>query len=264
VSFLTVSYNVLASGYIQRGWYRRTPALLLNPAWRVPALVRFISALDADLLCLQEVEPEMIASLRATLSGYELQYARKLERRPDGCAIVYRKNLFELIAARTVVFEDSGGVGANSGYIALVSTLRHEHHLLHVISTHLTWDPPDAPPAAQIGLRQVGQLLRETRQASGDYHGCILAGDFNATPESRCVAAIEEAGFHYAHREIIDAYTCNVGRNARTIDYLFHTPSLIAEPKAPARIDDLTVIPSAEHPSDHVPILCRFSWQADL
>ena len=72
MSFSLASYNVLASAYIQRAWYRRTPALVLNPAWRVPALVQNISRLNADLLCLQEVEPVTFVALRSYLGerGY--------------------------------------------------------------------------------------------------------------------------------------------------------------------------------------------------
>ena len=67
MTFTAVSYNVLAAAYIQRAWYRRTPALVLDPTWRVPALVQYISLLNADLICLQEVEPVTFVALR-TLS----------------------------------------------------------------------------------------------------------------------------------------------------------------------------------------------------
>src|SRR6188768_1730960 len=86
MSFIAASYNVLASAYIQRAWYRRTPALVLDPAWRVPALVQRICKLNADLFCLQEVEPETFVALRTFLGerGYGGEYARKLAGRPEG------------------------------------------------------------------------------------------------------------------------------------------------------------------------------------
>ena len=70
--FSVATYNILAGAYIQRGYYPRTPALVLNPAWRVPALTQHVSALQADLVCLQEVEVEVYASLRGSLGALGL------------------------------------------------------------------------------------------------------------------------------------------------------------------------------------------------
>ena len=67
--FSVASYNVLASAYIERAWYRRTPVIALDRAWRVPALVQHVAKLDADILCLQEVEPESFASLAGISRG---------------------------------------------------------------------------------------------------------------------------------------------------------------------------------------------------
>lgn len=54
--FTVATYNVLASAYIKPEWYAGVPAHLLDPAWRVPAVARSVAALDADLVCLQEVD----------------------------------------------------------------------------------------------------------------------------------------------------------------------------------------------------------------
>ena len=56
MSFSVTTYNVLADAYANRAWYPRTPALVLDPTWRVPALVQYIAAIDAEIICLQEVE----------------------------------------------------------------------------------------------------------------------------------------------------------------------------------------------------------------
>lgn len=264
MSFLAASYNVLATAYIERAWYPRTPALLLNPTCRVPALVQHIVSLNADLLCLQEVEPQTLAPLRATLAGegYVFQYARKRNNRPDGCALVYRQSLFQLVESQTIAFADGAGA-ADTGYIALAATFRCESRSLQVITTHLTWDPPGVtPPERQLGYRQMRQLLDELAATVGQSDGLLLAGDFNVTPDSALVKMIEQAGLQRAHGGLAKAYTCNVNQQARTIDYLFHSPSLSAEPVAPQRIDDYTILPNAEQPSDHVAILSRFRWQS--
>jgi hypothetical protein len=72
---------------------------------------------------------------------------------------------------------------------------------------------------------------------------------------------LESAGFPYAHRDLGEIFTCNVNQQARMIDYLVHSRSLRAEAIAPVKIDNQTILPSAEQPSDHVAILAKFSWQ---
>jgi len=261
MAFTVATYNVLANAYIQRAWYPRTPALVLDPSWRVPALVQHISRLGADLLCLQEVEPETFMTLRTTLSerGYGGQYARKFARRPDGVAIFYRRAAFELLSVRVIAYADGAAMAPDSGYIAMFARFHGNAGTLGVINTHLMWDPPSTPRGAFTGLRQAQQLLGEYENCKSDARGWIIGGDFNATPASEIVLLLEEAGLKYTHRNFTDAFTCNVGASARMIDYLFFSSALHADPSAPTQIDNQTILPSAEQPSDHVAITAKFS-----
>jgi len=263
MSFSVVSYNGLASAYIQRAWYRRTPALVLDPAWRVPALVQHVSALNADLFCLQEVEPETFVALRTYLGerGYGGEYARKLAGRPEGLAIFYRRASFDWLGARIIAYADGVGVAQDTGYIAQVAMLRNGDKTLGVINTHLTWDPPNAARQARRGLRQAQQCLAEYESHAGDAGAWIVSGDFNATPESEIVGLALQAGLQYAHDNLMDVFSCNVGGSARLIDYLFYSPRLSAEASVLSSIDAQTVLPSAEQPSDHVAIMARFDWR---
>ncbi|MGZ9174677.1 MAG: endonuclease/exonuclease/phosphatase family protein, partial [Candidatus Binatia bacterium] len=196
MSFSVASYNVLATAYIQRAWYRRTPALVLNPAWRVPALVQYISMLNADLFCLQEVEPVTFVALRSYLGerGYGAEYARKLAGRPEGLAVFYRRTCFDWGSARVIPYADGAGVAADSGYVAQLVLLRHAEKILGVLNTHLTWDPPTTAREAQRGLRQLQQCLAEYRSRNAEAHGWIISGDFNVTPESEIVELALRAG----------------------------------------------------------------------
>jgi endonuclease/exonuclease/phosphatase family metal-dependent hydrolase len=131
-----------------------------------------------------------------------------------------------------------------------------------VINTHLTWDPPDAAPEAQFGYRQVSQLLGEYKRMESATRGWVVAGDFNATPENAAIAHLAGAGLDFTHRDLPGVYTCNANARARMIDYLFYSASLQAEPLSVPCIDDRTVLPSAEQPSDHLPVRARFHWKA--
>ena len=258
--FSVATYNLLASAYIERAWYPRSSALLLDPSWRVPALVQHVARLGADLFCLQEVEPVTFAALRATLGerGYNGQFARKLAQRPDGVAIFYRREVFELLNCRVAAYAD--GLPP-TGYVALIALLRSAGGVLGVINTHLMWDAPGTAPAAQIGLRQARQLVSEYKSCAADGQGWIIAGDFNVTPESEIVALMAGAGFPFAHCGLAGIGTCNVGAKARLIDYLFHSKDLTAEPLPPTAIDERTILPSAEEPSDHLALLAKFEWR---
>ena len=52
--------------------------------------------------------------------------------------------------------------------------------------------------------------------------------------------------------------TCSFNGEAKMIDYLFHSPQLAAQPADSVPIDARPVLPSAEQPSDHVPVVVRF------
>jgi mRNA deadenylase 3'-5' endonuclease subunit Ccr4 len=262
MSFTVATYNVLASAYIQRAHYPRTPAMVLNPVWRVPVLVQYISRLKADILCLQEVEPEFFVALRTSLGemGYGAHYARKYARRPEGCAIFYRGNEFELLSARVIAYADGAGIAPDTGHIAQIALFQRTGGIIGVINTHLTWDPPSTPREAQVGRRQTQQLLTEYENSASAARGWILAGDFNVTPDSEIIATVERAGLNYAHSGLNGVFTCNVNSDARMIDYIFRSSTLISEPQLPVAIDDKTVLPSADQPSDHVPLIAKVDW----
>jgi mRNA deadenylase 3'-5' endonuclease subunit Ccr4 len=262
MSFTVATYNVLASAYIQRAHYPRTPAMVLNPVWRVPALVQYISSLKADILCLQEVESELFVALRISLGtmGYGAHYERKYARRPEGCAVFYRGNAFELLSARVIAYADGAGVAPDTGHIALIALFQSAGGILGVINTHLTWDPLSTPRNARVGERQTQQLLTEYENSVSAARGWIIAGDFNVTPDSEIIAMVERAGLTYAHSGLTGVFTCNVNSDARMIDYIFASSALVAEPQLPPPIDDKTILPSAEQPSDHVPVVAKFDW----
>jgi endonuclease/exonuclease/phosphatase family metal-dependent hydrolase len=233
---------------------------VLNPAWRVPALVAHVANLGDDIICLQEVEIDVFSALRLRLArlGYGSQYARKRAGKADGCATFYRQGVFELVDANVIPYADGHGAMGDSGNIALVAVLRGGGNSIGVINTHLSWDPPEAAPEARFGYRQMSQLIREYKGMESKIRGWVIAGDFNATPESATIELLSGAGLDFSHRNLPGVYTCNANARARMIDYLFHSSALLAEPLPVPWIDDRTILPSAEQPSDHVPVRAKF------
>jgi mRNA deadenylase 3'-5' endonuclease subunit Ccr4 len=262
-SFVVATYNVLASAYIQRARYPRSPAMVLTQAWRAAALVQQISSLEADIFCLQEVEPQTLAALNARLGsrGYSNRYARKSGGGAEGCATFYRQDLAALSGETVIRFADGLGAEPDTGSIALITIHGISGYRLGIINTHLTWDPPGTAREHQRGLRQVNQLLREYEKIAAAADDWMIAGDLNVIPGSEIVSLIERTGFRFAHAKRAEMCTCSFNGEVKMIDYLFHSPRLRARPIDSFAIDARTVLPSAEQPSDHVPVIARFDWK---
>ncbi len=262
MSFSVASYNVLADSYVKREWYPAVPAALLAPGTRTPGLVRHIEELGADVVCLQEVEPAVFTAVRDRLGplGYDARYARKGAGKPDGCATFVRREVFAVRRVRSLYYADGRGGKPDSGHVALVLALEGGGRRLGLANTHLKWEAAGTPPEARWGYREVAQLLAERDVLGPGCHGWIVCGDFNATPDSAEVRALEGAGFDHAFVGRAGAYTATANRRAKQIDYLFHTRNLRAQPGDVPAIGDDTPLPSAEQPSDHLAILARFEW----
>jgi mRNA deadenylase 3'-5' endonuclease subunit Ccr4 len=133
MSFTVATYNVLATSYIKPEWYPGVSDHLLRAETRVPALVRHIEALDADVLCLQEVESDVFAALADRLGplGHAGYYERKGRNRPDGCATFVRTAAFGVRHTRRLEYRDrEAGAEAHSGHVALLLALERDGQAL--------------------------------------------------------------------------------------------------------------------------------------
>src|SRR6266567_3346963 len=120
MTFTMATWNVLATAYIRREYYPKTPPEVLDPVRRAPALASFAKSLGVDILCMQEVEREVFAGLEAGLGDvcYDGKYALKGGNRPDGCATFFRLERFNLVTAQRFAYLDGDGGGRESGHIA--------------------------------------------------------------------------------------------------------------------------------------------------
>ncbi|MBI3723384.1 endonuclease/exonuclease/phosphatase family protein [bacterium] len=257
MSFSLASYNVLAQSYVRASYYPHSPAPFLDPAWRLPALVTHVERLEADLLCLQEVEEPLFAALTARLGplGYGLELALKGGGKPDGCALLYRKTAFSLRSSFALRYRDGGGDEPVSGHVALVAILEHAGRALGVAGTHLKWDPPTTAPGEKRGLRQAAELL-DRIERERECRTWIVAGDLNVAPGSDVFRLLVSRGFEEPFQET--AFTCNSNGKRKKIDHVFHTPDLRASPGPLPALEDDTPLPSPEQPSDHLALRVKF------
>ena len=127
MSLTVVSWNVLADAYIKPEYYPHVDPALLVAGARTQAIVEQVVTFKAEVVCLQEVEPALVAALKAR--GLTVHYARK-RGRPDGCAIVSTLPAGDL---RTVTFSDGAPARADSGHVALFATIAD----MTIATTHL-------------------------------------------------------------------------------------------------------------------------------
>lgn len=265
ISLSIASYNILADSYVRPKWYQNVDLEILLWDRRKFALAERVARLDADVICLQEVEADAYALIEGTLAtkGYNGVYAKKGAGKPDGCAMFFRQEGLRFTGADTLYYHDGRLDVPDSGHLALIVSFESERGVIKVANTHLRWGQDNKPPEEHIGYRQIRELIEErfkpdqTAYAPKAY-AWIICGDLNARSDDPVIKEILGAGF-------VDAYagheqaTCNPNGRAKRIDYIFHTPNLSAEPARLMEIDDLTPLPSTEEPSDHLAVTATFN-----
>jgi mRNA deadenylase 3'-5' endonuclease subunit Ccr4 len=258
-SFRIASYNVLANSYVKPEWYTHVPPEALRWDKRVFALAEKIAGLDADVVCLQEVEIDAYSLFESNLGakGYKGVYAQKGNNRPDGCAVFFRQGALRHTGDETIYYHDGLGGEPDSGHLALVANFEFERSLIRVANTHLRWDRKDKSPEEHIGYRQIRELILNHIEIDRKAYAWVVCGDLNAQPDSPIVNDLIRHGFADAYAGHEQA-TSNPNRKAKRIDFIFHTSGLRATPQKLTRIDDLTPLPGADEPSDHLAVVAEF------
>eukprot|EP00918_Siedleckia_nematoides_P076656 GHVU01167545.1.p1 GENE.GHVU01167545.1~~GHVU01167545.1.p1 ORF type:complete len:810 (-),score=137.39 GHVU01167545.1:645-3074(-) len=203
--FSVVSYNILADCHAQKAQMPWLSAEHLSIESRHKRLLQELKYLDADVVCLQEVEPEhfkcmLQPALRAL--GYEGDFIKRTDPKVnEGEATFFRSTRFSLESSQGVVLKDLAfrelGASDLSGEVRrsieqsidrpavmLVSKLRckNTNSCVAVGNIHVTWDNFER---ADMQCIQVACAVRELlAQAGGPGNAYILAGDFNSWPGS--------------------------------------------------------------------------------
>ncbi len=237
-----VSWNVLADAYVKPEWFPNSEVRHLDPAWRRPALLdRFVSA-NADVLCLQEIEPDLFEAAKARLVAYEGRYLAKVGR-PDGVAIFVKG---KASSYREILYRDGTGHGALAAIVDGIG----------IATTHLKWQKPEVPAAERLSVAELTHVLDAFVREGESW---IITGDLNANAESVTLKVAFDRGLVDAYAETPNAYTSNANGKAKRIDFLLHTKDLRAKPIALPFVDDRTPLPSESEPSDHLAIGADFA-----
>lgn len=211
--FRIVSYNVLAQCYAKQKQFTKCKPEHLKWDYRKKVLIELLAELDADILCLQEVDNyDKFWERELGKAGYFGAYKQRnshLKPKLDGCATFFRASKFQLI--RNVGLEldhvDSckGLEGApsfethNVALLSLFAPIGVPRCCFCVANLHLFWDP--SYDNLKIAQAKAVVLAAQNLARSLDVPApIILAGDFNSVPTSAVYSYLtEEAGFLSAY-----------------------------------------------------------------
>ncbi|NXN79790.1 ANGE2 protein, partial [Bombycilla garrulus] len=205
--FTVMSYNILSQNLLEDNshLYKHCRQRLLFWTYRFPNILQEIKELDADVLCLQEVQEDHYRTeIKSSLEslGYHCEYKMRTGRKPDGCAICFKTSKFSLISSNPVEFFRRDIPLLDRDNVGLVLLLQPRFHCkasaaICIANTHLLYNPR----RGDIKLTQLAMLLAEiasvASQKDGSFCPIIICGDFNSVPGSPLYRFIKEGKLNY-------------------------------------------------------------------
>ncbi|KAJ1923856.1 Glucose-repressible alcohol dehydrogenase transcriptional effector [Tieghemiomyces parasiticus] len=200
-----LSYNILSSKYASPQMYGYVPSWVLTWEYRKEFILQEIQALNADVVCLQEVEAsqyeEFFRDQLSSGGGYAGTFWPKSRARTmtdqerkgvDGCAIFYKATKFNLIEKHVLEFQqaalqrkdfeksdDAFNRFMTKDNITGFALLEHKakHTRLLVANSHIHWDPE----FTDVKVVQVAMLMEEVERLTKLYGSPVpKAGDTSA------------------------------------------------------------------------------------
>lgn len=208
--FTLISYNTLSQTLLRDHQYLYAKCDPKDLEWprRGHRIISEILNNQADIICLQEVDSEHLQSLyrpKLDRRGYECLYKKRTGFKVDGCAIFFKRALFQLLNYKGVEFNRTDVTNIlNRDNVGIIAVLRpkvraqSESSQLVIANTHLLYNPA----RIDIRLAQLKLFLTELDQLSFErydsrvdkrcHHPTILCGDLNSVPESDIYKFITE------------------------------------------------------------------------
>ncbi|NP_001090474.1 angel homolog 2 L homeolog [Xenopus laevis] len=204
--FSVLSYNILSQDLLEDNshLYGHCRRPLLSWSFRLPNILKELEDMNADILCLQEVqENHYQTQIKPSLEslGYHCEYKTRTGNKPDGCAICFKSNKFSLVSATPVEYYRPNMALLNRDNIGLVLLLQPKFQraapVICVANTHLLYNPK----RGDIKLTQLAMLLAEIARVAftKDTGFCpiVLCGDLNSVPGSPLHSFIREGKLNY-------------------------------------------------------------------
>uniref|UniRef100_A0A8C1B112 Angel homolog 2 (Drosophila) n=1 Tax=Cyprinus carpio carpio TaxID=630221 RepID=A0A8C1B112_CYPCA len=205
--FSVMSYNILSQDLLcdNTYLYRHCHPPILDWHHRYPNIIKELEQHSADIMCLQEVQEDHYnQQIKPSLEslGYHCEYKRRTGLKPDGCAVVFKRERFSLVSCHPVEYFRRGIPLLDRDNVGLIVLLRpiDPHSSLTnicVANTHLLYNPR----RGDIKLAQLAVLLAEISRVAQlpDSSVCpvLLCGDFNSVPWSPLYRFIKDSRLEY-------------------------------------------------------------------
>ncbi|KFB47423.1 hypothetical protein ZHAS_00015365 [Anopheles sinensis] len=208
--FTLMSYNILAQDLLDGHAFlyaNNNPHALPWPQ-RYKRLMAEINAVHPDILCVQELQEDHVDLFWNGLASFDygLLYKKRTGgEKTDGCAVFYRRNLFDLVTHHEVEYFQPNVNKLNRENVAIIAKLALKSNpqtKLVVSTTHLLYNPrrQDVRLAQiQVLLAELDRLAYSGKLANGtpQYDPVILCGDFNLQPQSAPYQLLTEGYLRY-------------------------------------------------------------------
>ncbi|KAI5624888.1 nocturnin isoform X1 [Silurus asotus] len=281
-----MQWNILAQALGEgKDGFIRCPMEALNWAERKYLILEEILTYRPDIVCLQEVDhyydtfQPMMSSL-----GYQSSFCPKpfspcLDVRgnngPDGCALFFSRERFRLLGVHHLRLS---ALALKTNQVAVAATLQCQvtGRALCVVVTHLKarsgWESFRGAQGANL-LQQLETILSAQQEAAVPLMVC---GDFNAEPGEEVYRRFLNSplGLDSAYRALsADAVTepsyttwkiRPSGESRATLDYVWYShhgftaDAVLSMPTEEQIGPDR--LPSYHYPSDHLSLVCDFSF----
>ncbi len=229
---------------------------------RLGRLAAILTELDADVVCLQEVEnrPLLEAFNREHLGplGYEVVLFEGNDGRGIDVAVLSRLPVGAVTSYRHLRFEDAEGKPQHFRRdllrVRIGGPLDADVYVVHLKSQH-GGDPADVARASEARAA-AGVIAAEMARDPG--YRALIAGDFNDTPDSPTLKELLDVGLVDACAGT-EAVSYNRDPYRSRIDFLLLTPALSAGLLGAEIREDEAVLAA----SDHNPVSARFAHQVE-
>lgn len=205
--FSVMSYNILSQDLLcdNTYLYRHCNPPVLDWRNRFPNIIKELEQYSADIMCLQEVQEDHYKQqIKPSLEslGYHCEFKRRTGLKPDGCAVIFKRERFSLVSCHPVEYFRRGVPLMDRDNVGLIVLLRPiDPHVslsnICVANTHLLYNPR----RGDIKLAQLAMLLAEISRVSQlpDSSVCpvLLCGDFNSVPWSPLYRFIKDRRLDY-------------------------------------------------------------------
>uniref|UniRef100_A0A672PTP1 Protein angel homolog 2-like n=1 Tax=Sinocyclocheilus grahami TaxID=75366 RepID=A0A672PTP1_SINGR len=199
--FSVMSYNILSQHLLcdNTYLYRHCHPPILDWRHRYPNIIKELEKHSADwtfeTYCIYE-------TINSDEYSYHCEYKRRTGLKPDGCAVVFKRERFSLVSCHPIEYFQRGIPLLDRDNVGLIVLLRPiDPHCsltnICVANTHLLYNPR----RGDIKLAQLAMLLAEISRVAQlpDSNVCpvLLCGDFNSVPWSPLYHFIRDSRLEY-------------------------------------------------------------------